>query len=159
MNLDELKEEISIEFEYLQIVIDELLKLRNELTNHEPTTREKTAAGAFLAQFYNGIENILKRFYKYFSKSIQSSVDWHIVLFKAFCDPPDENFPLLFSKELELKLIPFRKFRHVFHHGYGFQVDWDRIKPGVDEIESIFFQFKNTIEKQLSELSSDDSQI
>jgi len=151
MNLRELTEEISIELEHLQTIINKLLNLRKELFNQKPTKREITAAGAFLAQFYNGVENILKRFYKYYGKSIQSNPDWHITLFKAFCDPPLEKLPLLFSKELEAKLIPFRKFRHVFFHGYGFQIEWDRIKPGIDEIESIFFRFKQIVEKYLAE--------
>jgi len=138
MKLEELEEEISIEFEYLQTTVDELLKLRDELVDRKPTIREVTAAGAFLAQFYSGIENILKRFYKYLGKSIPQSPDWHITLFKSFCDPPKNNLPLLFSKELESKLSPFRKFRHVFHHGYGFQLEWDRIKPGIDVIQSVF---------------------
>lgn len=154
MNLKELEEEVSIEFEYLQTIVDELTSLSAELVDREPTIREITAAGAFLAQFYNGIENILKRFYKYFGKSIPQSADWHITLFKTFCDPPKDNLPLLFSKELESKLIPFRKFRHVFHHGYGFQIEWDRIKPGIDVIQSIFFQFKKIVEQRLKDLEN-----
>ena len=73
--------------------------LRNELVDREPTVREVTAAGASLAQFYNGIENILKRFYKYFRKSLPQSSDRHITRLKAFCDPPEEKLPLLFSNE------------------------------------------------------------
>ena len=134
--------------------INELLQLHKELVNREPTVREITAAGAFLAQFYNGIENIINRFYKYFGKTLHQTPDWHITLFKSFCDPPTENLPLLFPEELETKLIPFRKFRHVFYHGYGFQIEWDRIKPGVDEIKSIFFQFKKVVKQRLKELKT-----
>ena len=51
----ELGEEIAVDLEALEATVNELLALRRE------TVREKTAAAAFLAQSYNGIENILKR--------------------------------------------------------------------------------------------------
>lgn len=152
MNYEELCEEIAIEFESMDIIVNELIQLRSEYSKMEPSVRETTAAGAFLAQFYNGIENILKRFYKYAGRSLPQGYDWHIALFKAFCDPPHENLPLIFSTELEKKLAPFRKFRHMFHHGYGFQLDWNRIKLGIDEIQSIFTQFKKVVNQRLEEM-------
>jgi hypothetical protein len=35
--------------------VQEAVSLLNDLSMREPTVREKTAAGAFLAQFYGGI--------------------------------------------------------------------------------------------------------
>jgi len=57
--VDELKAEIAIELDLLQQVVNELEVLRRDVAAREPTVREKTAAAAFLAQFYTGIENIL----------------------------------------------------------------------------------------------------
>jgi len=62
---DELGEEITIELESLEATIAELLALQRDVVHREPTVRETTAAAAFLAQFYNGIENILKRISRY----------------------------------------------------------------------------------------------
>ena len=59
----ELHEEIAVELEDMEMIVDELLALQRDLAHREPTTREKTAAAAFLAQFYNGLENIFKRIY------------------------------------------------------------------------------------------------
>ncbi|MFQ5865798.1 MAG: hypothetical protein ACE5IW_11275 [bacterium] len=152
MNYEELCEEITIEFEALDIIVAELIQVHDEYQEGKPSIREITAAGAFLAQFYNGIENILKRFYKFSGQSLPQGFDWHIALFKAFCDPPTENLPLIFTNELETKFVPFRRFRHVVHHGYGFQLDWDRIKPGIEEIQSIYSQFKKVVKLRLTEL-------
>jgi len=58
---DDLREEISIEVEQLDLVVSELSSLRSDVAGHEPSLREKTAAAAFLAQFYGGVENIPKR--------------------------------------------------------------------------------------------------
>ena len=66
----ELHEEIAVELESMQMVVDELVALQKDMANREPTTREKTAAAAFLAQFYNGIENILKRIYRFYGVSL-----------------------------------------------------------------------------------------
>ena len=55
----ELREEIAVELDSMEMIVDELVALQQDMAHREPTTREKTAAAAFLAQFYNGIENIL----------------------------------------------------------------------------------------------------
>ena len=67
MTIEELQEEINIEIELIEGRVRELLVLRGDVGDREPTIREKTAAAAFLAQFYSGIENILKRISKYYS--------------------------------------------------------------------------------------------
>ena len=87
MNLKDLREEIAIEIELLESVIKEISSLRHDLTEREPTVREKTAAGAFMAQFYGGIENILKRISFFHSVPMPSGDNWHTDLFRRFCQP------------------------------------------------------------------------
>ena len=55
----ELQEDIAVELEAMEMTVDELMALQRDIAHREPTTREKTAAAAFLAQFYNGLENII----------------------------------------------------------------------------------------------------
>lgn len=57
----ELREEIAVELEAMEMTVDELVALQRDTAHREPTTREKTAAAAFLAQFYNGLENIFEQ--------------------------------------------------------------------------------------------------
>lgn len=55
MTAAELREEVAIELEALDVTVQELVLLRHSVTMREPTVLEKTAAAAFLAQFYGGI--------------------------------------------------------------------------------------------------------
>ena len=45
---------------------------------------------------------------------------WHIEIFKRFCRPAHTSLPLLFDEQMALDLAPFRAFRHVVYHSYGF---------------------------------------
>jgi hypothetical protein len=63
----------------------------------EPTVRENAAAAAFLAQFYNGIENILKRICRCHNVPLPTGDTWHTVLFQRFCSPAYADLPLLFD--------------------------------------------------------------
>jgi hypothetical protein len=101
----------------------EAVSLLNDLEVREPSVREITAAGAFLAQFYGGVENILKRLHRYHGISMPTGDSWHTDVFKRFCEPQFPPFPVLFDESLASDLSPFRKFRHVVYHGYGFQLD------------------------------------
>ena len=142
MKSEELREEINIEMELIETTLKELLALYKEISDREPTVREKTAAAAFLAQFYGGIENILKRISRFYNIHLPTGDAWHIDLFKRFCEPSYKSLPAIFDESLSLDMASFRKFRHVVYHGYGFQLDWDRMKEGIGTIDAVYQRFK-----------------
>jgi hypothetical protein len=152
MTVEDLREEINIELENIVRTLEELSALQRDTEGREPTIREKTAAAAFLAQFYNGIENILKRISHYHAVPLPAGDTWHIELFKCFCDPPYPPLPSLFDSSLASEMAPYRKFRHVVHHGYGFQLDWARMAEGIDNVGHVYRRFKVKLEGYLDSL-------
>ena len=152
MTSDELQEEINIEIELIEGVLQEISLLRKDVADREPTTREKTAAAAFLAQFYGGIENILKRINKFHSIPLPIGDTWHMDLFKRFCAPSCDPLPALFDESLSSALAPFRRFRHVVYHSYGFQLEWGRMKEGIVNIENVWMRFKANLFNYLKNL-------
>lgn len=62
MSISVLREEISIELKMMGTVVAEAVSLLNDIEEEqEPSVRGKTAAAAFLAQFYGGMKDALKR--------------------------------------------------------------------------------------------------
>jgi len=153
MTITELREEIAIELDAMQTVVTELEQLNQDVAERLPTLREKTAAGAFLAQFYTGVENILKRICAFYGVPVPEGMQWHISLFKHFCAPAHSSLPVLFDDDLATRLAPFRNFRHAFAHAYGFQLHWERMRPGIAEVEVIFQRFQHVILTFLQSLS------
>jgi len=149
MTVDELREEINIELELIAETLREIVSLRDDVEGREPTVREKTAAASFMAQFYSGIENILKRISRFQSVPLPTGETWHIELFKRFRSPSFKGLPILFDESLALAIAPYRKFRHVVFHGYGFQLDWNRMKEGTENIETVFERFEENLLRYL----------
>ncbi len=134
MKAEALREEMAIETERLVATTHELTTLGQDLVGREPTLREKAAAGVFLAQFYTGIENILKRICHFNNVPLPGGETWHIELFKQFCAPAHAPLPELFDARLATALAPFRKFRHVVYHGYAVKLDWPRMRKGMTSV-------------------------
>jgi hypothetical protein len=151
---DELCDEIAIELEALEATVDELLALQRDIAHREPTVRERTAAAAFLAQFYNGIENILKRISRYHNVPLPTGETWHVDLFQRFCSPSHPRLPTLFNETLASALAPFRRFRHVAFHSYGFQLDWSRMAEGIARVQGVFSRFKASLSDYLKTLDA-----
>jgi hypothetical protein len=149
MTSEELREEISIELENIETILGELAALYEDVKGREATVREKTAASAFLAQFYSGIENILKRISRYHNVPLPLGEMWHVELFRRFCEPSFSSLPVLFDKALSDDLAPYRKFRHVVLHGYGFQLDWERMTEGIKNVSGVYLRLKTIIEESL----------
>jgi hypothetical protein len=149
MKYETLREEILIEFEAIEMVVDEVNSLLLELAECEPSTREKAALSSFLMQFYNGIENILKRICKYNLIPLPKGDSWHIELFEKFCYPSTEPLPVLIDDHLKLDLISLRRFRHFVHHGYSFKIEWSRMEAGVKSIDFIYKEFKKAVSNYL----------
>lgn len=112
--------------------------------------KDKTAAGSFLAQFYSGIENILKRICKLRKVDLPKGELWHSELFKMFCSPAYENLPLLFDEYLQTELSAYRRFLHRIYHGYSLFLDWDTMKIGIENVEKVFEMFRTNVETFLT---------
>ncbi|MDA1140817.1 MAG: hypothetical protein O3B01_19805 [Planctomycetota bacterium] len=122
MTPSELKEQIAIELESIEDTLRELELLRRESSQESRSKRDIAAAGLFLANFYGGIENIFKRICRFHGVALPSGDNWHAVLFETFCNTSEEGLPGLLSETLARDLAPFRRLRHVVHHGYGIQL-------------------------------------
>ena len=154
MTADELKAEIALELNSLRLIVAELNSLNSDLQNRAPSVREKTAGAAFLAQFYSGIENILKRLSRFHGATVPAGENWHVELFKRFCSPPHLGLPVLFDEGLARQLGAFRRFRHIVHHGYGFQIEWDRMREGVQQTSEVFAKIETTLISHLNRLQT-----
>jgi len=152
MKKEKLREEIEIELDLIKQTVSEIKQILSQIEERPPNNIEKTAAGAFLSQIYGGIEKIMIRICKHNNVDIPSGKDWHSELFKMFCDPPHNKLPNLIDSVLESLLIPYRKFRHFFIHGYGVLIDIDQIMPGLMNAEKIYKKFVMNIKMYLSDL-------
>lgn len=152
MTSKSLHEEISIELEFIAKIVYEVSSLRSDVSGRPATVRERTAGASFLAQFYGGIENILKRIHRYYKLPLPVGETWHIDLFGRFCSPGYLILPVLFDNKLASVLSPFRKFRHVVHHGYGFQIEWESMSEGLNALDAIFRDVSFVLESFLDSL-------
>ncbi len=138
MTKQQLKEYCDAEFENIDAVVSELfLVVRADKTTY--TTAELAAIAVFLHNFYNGVENILKRICSYRQIETKGSPTWHKDLLKASSEGQ------VISDELYLALSSYLSFRHFFIHSYSFILRWEELKPLVDELGNTLAQFKNEV--------------
>lgn len=145
MKADILKDEINLELNELEAIVIKLSEIFNNFQNKEPDIIVKTAAASFTAQFYSGIENILKRISKFYNIQIPRGEDWHIELFKRYCEPPFPPLPAIFDDNLKEELANYRRFRHFVFHGYSSSLKWDILSDGIKNIDSVYHNFKSKL--------------
>jgi len=119
----------------------------------EPDIVLKTAASSFMAQYYTGIENILKRISKYFNIPLPKSDSRHLELFSYFCNPPRSPLPILFTDNIRNEINELRKFRHRFQHGYSFTLEWNELLIGAKTVIDTFKPFSENVNSFLQKSS------
>ena len=59
----------------------------------------------------------------------------------------------LFDEALASALAPYRRFRHIAFHEYGFRIDWNRMAAGVTGVADVFSQFKGSLSEYLDRIN------
>lgn len=145
---EQLKEDIIFELGQLDIIVSKILELKREVNE-----TNIPAIAVCLMNFYNGIENIMKRCSKEYYKNMPKSDDWHKkLLHQSSIDK--KNKKALLSNETLDKLYNYLAFRHFFIHGYGFQLNWDKMKPLVDNIEDLWREIKNQLKDFMNNMGN-----
>lgn len=156
MSPEELTRDVRAELELMAETVEEAARLAEDAHGRSPTVREKTAGGAFMAQFYSGVENILKRLCRFHDAERPGGGAWHLELFEWFCAPARAPLPALFDEALAERLAAYRRFRHVVRHSYGLQLEWNEMEGGLEQLSEVFADFRRTVLLYIDSLSRSD---
>ncbi|MCL4492653.1 MAG: hypothetical protein M1510_12290 [Nitrospirae bacterium] len=145
MTGQQLKEYCDAEFENIDAVIAELFSVvKTEVAGY--SVPELAAIATFIHNFYNGIENILKRTLAFKQIGVKDSSTWHKDLLKASADMG------AISNDLYDTLLIYLSFRHFFVHAYSFTLQWEEIKPLAEDIQGTLGKFKSAIYDYINKL-------
>ncbi|MDR1453609.1 MAG: hypothetical protein LBJ25_06530 [Candidatus Margulisbacteria bacterium] len=103
----------------------------------EPDFIKLSAAALTLHSFYNGLENIILLIVKNIDDAAEQDLQWHKFLFEqAF--KANAKRTMVFRADLKERLEGYLYFRHFIRHSYGSELDWDRLKPLVEEVQKVW---------------------
>jgi hypothetical protein len=123
-------------------------------TTQEGSTARVRAAGSILHDFYTGVERIFRQIGVRIDQDLPREEDWHIQLLHRMAVPVEGIRPRVIDEKLEAKLEEYLRFRHLFRNIYGFELKWDRCQPLVENLDQVFSDLKEQIDKFESFLNS-----
>lgn len=144
---EQLKQDILYEQRQIDTVISKIKEIGEDITDVK-----KAALAAYLMNFYNGVENIMKRCAKEYYKRTSKGADWHKELLRKSCAGNGGKRPL-FSEKIVDRLYDYLTFRHLFIHGYGFKLKWEEMKSLVEDIDELWQEVKKELADFISKIS------
>ncbi len=155
MNRKELIEGIRIEIKNLERLNKEMKDLLSKI-EEKPTFIEIRALASILHDFYSGVEKIFERVAISVDKNLPKGENWHIELLSQMAKPFTNIREPVISENLFEKLKEYLKFRHLFRHIYGFELEWIRIKRLCTELENTLKELTSEIDKFINWLEKND---
>lgn len=130
----QLEEYCGAEFENIDTVLYQLKDVLKPEAGY--SVAELAAIATFIHNFYNGVENVLKRISSYRQTELKNTPTWHKDMLKTAADIGH------ISDDLYNTLSNYLSFRHFFVHSYSFTLQWEELKPLVNDIEKTLDNFK-----------------
>lgn len=136
--------------------LERLLCELNEIlsTTPEGSAVRVRATGSVLHDFYTGVERVFRQIGVKIDQDLPMGEDWHIRLLQRMAVPMEGIRPRVIDEKLEAELEEYLRFRHLFRNIYGFELKWDRCQPLVENLDRVFSDLKEQIDKFESFLSS-----
>lgn len=123
--------------------IDKVLKMLSFVAKGKSkrlSAIEIAGVGVYIHNFYNGIENILKRTLLACGIKIKENPFWHKELLQTALKKG------IIDEGLYSSLLDYLTFRHYFIHGYAFRLALDKMTDLLGNIGIVYKKFKKSIE-------------
>lgn len=103
-----------------------------------------TILGSVLHSFYNGLENIFDIIAKNIDESVPTGNKSHQELLHQMASANSMRDEII-DEHLYLKLREYATFRHFYRHAYSFQLNWEKMKPLVENIHTVWGESKQSL--------------
>jgi len=149
------------EIEKLRKIQQEVVENQAEFSDHDPKSlRDLRGLASVLADIYQGAENAFQRVVRTTKEGLPSGGEWHRLLLDQMAREVTGVRPLVITSQTRQALEDFRKFRHLARHLYGFDLNWEEIRPLLQTAEPTIILLAKDLETFclfLEELNEDEN--
>jgi hypothetical protein len=132
-----LVEALRSEIAKLHLVQREAATNRADFAEREPESlRDLRGIASNLADIYQGAEIAMQRIARATGEGLPSGREWHRELLEQMGREVTGVRPAVFRADTRAALEPFRSFRHLARHRYGFDLEWAEMEPLLASAES-----------------------
>jgi predicted nucleotidyltransferase len=150
--LEALTFEIENELRRLERVVERLTEFLGRAPV-EPDEIQVQGGGKYLHDFYNGVERIFERIAVRLDEDFPAGPNWHTLLLQRMGQPFGSRRPAVIDRRLEVTLSEYLRFRHLFRHTYGYDLEWKRVRELSQGLPEVLEALKNQIAAFLSALA------
>lgn len=115
-----------------------------------PDLFDMTILGSVLHSFYNGLENIFEIIAKNIDGIVPNGNKSHQELLHQMASENSKRNEIL-NEKLYLKLREYATFRHFYRHAYSFQLNWEKMNPLIDNLQTVWNEVKLNLENFINE--------
>jgi hypothetical protein len=137
----ELADRIEVDLASIRLVLADHRPLIDASAVREPEIWERTALGAVLHAFYNGVENCLRHIVLEQDGRLPDGSDSHAAILTRAMTRAGPHEPLIGAR-LGENLKEYLRFRHFFRHSYSFSLDWRKMAQLVKRLASTADEFE-----------------
>lgn len=138
---DLIKEQILFKIDDIDKLFLEYELIFQKIEGQEPDLFDMTILGSVLHSFYNGLENVFEIIAKNIDKKIPNGNKSHQELLCQMANKEGSRVQII-SEELYLKLREYATFRHFYRHAYSFQLNWEKMKPLIENVHTVWNELK-----------------
>ena len=141
-----IKEQIEFKINEIDRLFIEYDLIFEKIKIRKPDLFDMTILGSVLHSFYNGLENIFEIIAKNIDGVIPTGNKSHQELLHQMASENSKRDEVI-DEKLYIKLREYATFRHFYRHAYSFQLNWEKMKPLIDNIFEVWNEVKISLEK------------
>ncbi len=145
-----IKEQIRFKINDIDKLFLEYELIFKKIEGEKPDLFDMTILGSVLHSFYNGIENMFEIIAKNIDNNVPSGNKSHQELLNQMASENRKRNEIL-NEELYLKLREYATFRHFYRHAYSFQLNWEKMNPLIDNLQTVWNELKLNLENFINE--------
>ncbi|OGG46701.1 MAG: hypothetical protein A3F84_25210 [Candidatus Handelsmanbacteria bacterium RIFCSPLOWO2_12_FULL_64_10] len=140
-----LAKEVADELLSLGRIVDQARLVLRKLPQ-TPTFIEVNAAGKLIHDFYGGAERIFERIAVRLGPGLPIGESWHTLLLRGMESGVEGVRQAVIDHALALRLMDYLRFRHLFRHTYGYELEWGKLSPLVEGLEETLTLLRRQVE-------------
>jgi len=152
-----LRADLSRELDNVRRLAAEAAEWQPRLPDWPEAVRMRTAGG-ILHDFYSGIERIFRHIATRVDEDFPDGPDWHVQLLQRMAMNVETVRPAVLDEKTARQLDQYLRFRHLFRHSYGFDLEWERCRELLGDVPAtyerlaerlaVFDEFLQTLERE-----------